>query len=62
MNKRLLTAPIVVLSLIAAACGSDDPGESGPATEPEAAGTDDTAAPAAAPDGDKPTIDIVVNP
>ncbi len=61
MNKRLLTAPIVALSLIAAACGSDDPGDSSPATEPPSE-ADGTAAPAAEPDGDKPTIEIVVNP
>ncbi len=65
MNKKMIVAPVVALVMIAAACGSDEAADSSPATEPgDAADTEtaETDAAAAEPDGDKPTIEIVVNP
>lgn len=59
MNKKLWSAPIIALALVAGACGSDDATDSGGSTD---ASADSTASEPAEPDGDKPTIKIVVNP
>jgi glycine betaine/proline transport system substrate-binding protein len=66
MKKKLLAAPVAALALIAGACGSSDDAadsDAAPADDGTTASADDgTAASAAEPDGDKPTIEIVVNP
>jgi glycine betaine/proline transport system substrate-binding protein len=70
VNKKTLAVPFVVLGLIASACGSDAETTTGaetdaPETETDTAAESETEAseaPAAEPDGDKPTIEIVVNP
>ncbi len=64
MNKKLFAAPVVALSLIAAACGSDAESDSAPADEGEATEAEATESEAepVADSGDKPTIEIAVNP
>ena len=59
MNKKLWSAPIIALALVAGACGSDDATDSAGSTDAPA---DSTASEPAEPDGDKSTIKIVVNP
>ncbi len=66
MNKKLIAAPVVALSLIAAACGSDSDSESAPiddgeASEAEATESESEAEPAAE-SGGKATIELAVNP